>query len=234
MVFASFYRYDAFAMFLLSYSSSANLKATSMQPISTRRIDRLGKPLLFSISLLPLVELCYMNLGANPVETIIHHMGQWALRFLLITLSITPLRRLSGWNQLLRFRRMLGLFAFFYALLHFLTYLVFDQYFDLTAIADDVIKRPFITVGFLALLLLIPLAVTSTNTMIRRLGARRWQRLHRLVYAIGILVVLHYLWLVKADVAKPLFYAAVLSVLLAYRLWFHYRGRFSVNPLPAR
>jgi sulfoxide reductase heme-binding subunit YedZ len=205
-----------------------------MQLTLTQGINRFGKPGLFIISLLPLAELGWLELGANPVETVTHHTGQWALRFLLLTLAVTPLRRLSGWNWLLRFRRMLGLFAFFYALLHFCTYLVFDQFFDLAAIAEDVVKRPYITVGFLAFLLLIPLAATSTHAMIRRLGARRWQRLHRLVYAIGILVIVHYLWLVKADSTRPLGYAAILSVLLGYRLWFRYQHRFSIKPLPAQ
>jgi sulfoxide reductase heme-binding subunit YedZ len=165
-----------------------------------------------------------MELGANPIQTITHHTGDWSLRFLLITLSITPLRRLSGWNWLLRFRRMLGLFAFLYASLHFGTYLVLDQFFDFQAIAEDIIKRPYITVGFAAFLLLIPLAVTSTNAMVKRLGGRNWQRLHRLVYLIAILGVLHYLWLVKGDFLKPLNYAGILAILFSYRIWFYYRN----------
>ena len=145
------------------------------------------------------------------------------LRFLLITLAVTPLRQLSGWNWLIRFRRMLGLFAFFYALLHFTTYLVLDQYFDLQAIVEDVIKRPYITVGFLAFILLIPLAATSTKAMMKRLG-RHWQRLHRLLYGISILGILHFIWLVKADLLEPLLYAAILAVLLGQRLWHHCSG----------
>ena len=136
----------------------------------------------------------------------------------MLTLAITPLRRLTGWNRLQSFRRMLGLFAFCYVCLHFATYLIFDQFFDLRGILDDVAKRPYITVGFAGFLLLIPLAVTSTNAMIKRLG-RHWQRLHRLVYAIGLLGVLHYWWLVKADLTEPLIYAGLLAVLLGYRLW---------------
>lgn len=197
-------------------------------------LHRWSKPLLFILCLLPLAALFWLDWGANPVETLTHHTGRWTLRLLLLTLAVTPLRRLSGWNWLLRYRRMLGLFAFFYALLHFGVYLVFDHFFDLHAIAEDVVKRPYITVGLAALLLLLPLAATSTNGMIRRLGGRRWRRLHRLVYAIGLLAVLHYLWLVKADLEKPLIYAAILGVLLSYRLWLHYQPRPGVNPVPAR
>jgi sulfoxide reductase heme-binding subunit YedZ len=193
-----------------------------MTPQQTRIIAQLSKPLVFIISLLPLVwlfGLAWQNqLGANPVETITHHTGDWSLRFLLLTLAITPLRRLTGWNRLQSFRRMLGLFTFFYVCLHFATYLIFDQFFDLRGIVEDVAKRPYITVGFAGFLLLIPLAVTSTNAMIKRLG-RHWQRLHRLVYAIGLLGVLHYWWLVKADLTEPLIYAGLLAVLLGYRLW---------------
>ena len=203
-----------------------------LQPRSKRDFHPLGKVILFFLGLLPLAALFWLDLGANPVETVTHHTGTWGLRFLLLTLAVTPLRRLSGWNWLLRYRRMLGLFAFFYALLHFATYLVFDQFCDPAAIARDVLKRPYITVGFLAFVLLIPLAVTSTNKMIRRLGARRWQRLHRLVYAIGLLVIVHYFWLVKADLSRPLLYATVLALLLGYRLWFYYRHKLSIRPAP--
>ncbi len=157
-------------------------------------------------------------MGVNPVETLSHRTGDWSLRFLLLTLAVTPLRRLTGWNGLIKFRRMLGLFAFFYVCLHFGVYLIFDQFFDWASIVEDVAKRPYITVGFAGWLLLIPLAVTSTNGMTKRLG-RNWQRLHRLVYLIGTLGVLHYLWLVKADIAEPLLYGGILGVLLGYRLW---------------
>lgn len=193
-----------------------------MTPRPHRPIPLLGKPLVFAVSLLPLAWMVWLGwqdqLGANPVETLSHRTGDWSLRFLLLTLAVTPLRRLNGWNWLQRFRRMLGLFAFFYVCLHFSVYLVFDQFFDGRAIVADIAKRPYITVGFAGWLLLIPLAVTSTNGMIKRLG-RNWQRLHRLVYLIGALGVLHYLWLVKADITEPLVYAGVLTVLLGYRLW---------------
>ena len=193
-----------------------------MTPQLTRRLPRLSKPLVFSLSLLPLAWLFWRfwsdQLGVNPVETLSHRTGDWSLRFLLLTLAVTPLRRLTGWNGAQRFRRMLGLFAFFYACLHFLVYLIFDQFFDLSAILADITKRPYITVGFAAFVLLIPLAVTSTQRMIKRLG-RHWSRLHRLVYLIAMLGVLHYLWLVKADLREPLLYAAILGVLLGYRLW---------------
>lgn len=157
------------------------------------------------------------NLGANPIEVITRSTGSWTLIFLLITLSITPLRKISGWHWLIRLRRMFGLFAFFYACLHFTTYIWLDQFFDLMEIAKDIPKRPFITVGFASFVLLIPLALTSTSGMIRRLG-RRWQQLHRLVYLIAIGGVIHYLWLVKADTTKPLIYGTVLALLLAFRL----------------
>ena len=197
-----------------------------MTPQFARLLQRIGKPLVFSVSLLPLVWLFWLawsdQLGANPVETLSHRTGDWSLRFLLLTLAVTPLRRLTGWNGLQRFRRMLGLFAFFYVSLHLSVYLIFDQFFDLSAIIADVAKRPYIPVGFAGFVLLSPLAVTSTNQMIRRLG-RNWQRLHRLVYLIAILGVLHYLWLVKADLREPLMYAGILAVLLGYRLWWRMR-----------
>ncbi len=181
------------------------------------------KPALFILALLPLAFLVYRgltnDLGANPIETINRYTGDWVLRFLLITLAVTPLRRLTGWNGLLRYRRMLGLFAFFYACVHFLSWVWLDQYFVLADIVQDVAKRPYITVGFASFLMLIPLALTSTNAMIRRLGAKRWQQLHRLVYLIGIGGVVHFLWLVKSDIREPLVYGAVLALLLGFRLW---------------
>jgi methionine sulfoxide reductase heme-binding subunit len=205
-----------------------------MNPQQTRLISQLGKPLVFMFSLLPLVWWCWLmmqgQLGANPVETLSHQSGDWSLRFLLLTLAVTPLRRLTGWNRLQQFRRMLGLFAFFYVCLHFGVYLIFDQFFDLQAIIEDVAQRPYITVGFAGLLLLIPLATTSTHTMIKRLG-RNWQRLHRLVYLIGVLGVLHYLWLVKADLTEPLVYAGMLAVLLGYRLWWWIRSTTIARPI---
>ncbi len=179
------------------------------------------KTWLFVLCLLPLARLIVLGvtggLGANPIEFITHSTGTWTLVGLLVTLSITPLRRMTGRASLLRYRRMLGLFAFFYACLHFVTYVWLDQFFDLEAILKDVVKRPFITVGFAAFVLLIPLAATSTHAMMRRLG-RRWQQLHRLVYAIAVFGVLHYLWLVKKDVTQPLIYGGVLALLLLMRL----------------
>ena len=159
------------------------------------------------------------NLGANPIDEVTDQTGIWTLRLLLITLAVTPARRLTGWNRVIQLRRMLGLFAFFYAVVHFLTYLWLDQFFALGDIIADVKDRPFITVGFTSFVLLIPLAVTSTTAMIKRLGGKWWQRLHRLVYVIGIGGVVHYLWLVKADTQLPLIYGSLLAILLAYRVW---------------
>jgi len=158
------------------------------------------------------------RLGANPIDVITDETGTWTLRFLVATLLVTPLRRWTGWNALVRFRRMLGLFAFAYGCLHFLTYLWLDQFFDLREIVKDIAKRPFITVGFTAFVLMIPLALTSTKGWIRRLG-RRWQLLHRVVYASAVLGVVHYWWLVKADIARPARYALIVGVLLAARGW---------------
>ncbi len=193
-----------------------------MMSFSIRLLHRVDKPLVFSISLIPLLWLGWLawnqQLGTNPVEALSHRTGDWSLRFLLLTLAVTPLRRLTGWNRVQRFRRMLGLFAFFYVCLHVTVYLVFDQFFDLAALMADVMKRPYLSVGFAAFVLLIPLAVTSTNRMMKRLG-HHWQRLHRLVYPIALLAVLHYLWLVKADRSEPLMYAGILTLLLGYRLW---------------
>jgi sulfoxide reductase heme-binding subunit YedZ len=165
------------------------------------------------------------GLGANPIEAIEHGTGDWTLRFLLITLSITPLRKLLHVPSLIKFRRMLGLFAFFYGCLHFTTYIWLDKFFNLHEMLADIAKRKYITVGFTGFVLLIPLAVTSTAGWIRRLGGKRWQALHRLIYICGILGVIHYLWLVKADIREPLEYAAVLALLLLYRIvgWFWQR-----------
>ena len=195
-----------------------------MSPGSIRGL----KALLFLLCLVPLVKLALelfgvagTSLGANPVEELIHRFGIWGLNFLLITLAVTPLRFLTGRNWLIRFRRMLGLFAFFYILMHFLTYAGLDQRFDLAVILEDIAERPFITIGFIAFLLLIPLAVTSTNRMMKRLG-RRWQKLHRLVYVIAVLGVWHFYWQVKLDTLEPVIYAAILAVLLGYRVWRRY------------
>jgi sulfoxide reductase heme-binding subunit YedZ len=179
---------------------------------------------VFLLCLVPLAKLLLetfgiagTSLGANPIEELIHRCGIWGLNFLLITLAVTPLRKISGWAWLLRLRRMFGLYAFFYILLHFLVYAGLDQRFKLSAIIEDVIERPYITLGMTALLLLLPLAITSTSSMMRRLG-RRWQKLHRLVYVIALLGVWHFWWQVKADIAEPLIYGAILVLLLGYRV----------------
>lgn len=186
---------------------------------------------VFVASLVPFGVLLWwmftQNLGANPVEYLTHRTGDWTLRFLLLTLAMTPLRRMSGWRWPIRIRRMLGLFAFFYACLHLLVYLLLDLRLDLTVVAEDILKRPYITVGFTAFVALIPLAVTSTNRMMRRLG-RRWQQLHRLIYVIAPLGVLHFIWLVKADLREPLLYAAILAVLLGVRIWWVMRRRVAL------
>lgn len=183
---------------------------------------RYWKIALFLLSLAPLALLVgdgFGNrLGANPIEEITHRTGEWTLRFLLLTLAITPARLAFNAPRLLAFRRMLGLFAFFYASLHLTTYVWLDQFFDVHAMADDIFERPFITLGFAAYVILIPLAATSTGAMMRRLG-RRWQQLHRLVYLAAILAVLHFWWLVKADVREPAIYAGVLTFLLGVRVW---------------
>ncbi|MDC7704629.1 sulfite oxidase heme-binding subunit YedZ [Vogesella indigofera] len=183
------------------------------------------KGLLFLLCLLPLAQLLWHALlghAVNPIEDLTRGLGTWTLRFLLITLCVSPLRALGAPGWLLRLRRMLGLYAFFYACLHLLTYLWLDQFFDWGAIVRDIVKRPFITVGMLAFLLLLPLAITSTDGWIRRLK-RNWGKLHRLVYVIAPLGVLHYLWLVKRDLQSPLIYAAILAVLLLWRVWRYLR-----------
>ena len=185
-------------------------------------LSRWTKLVLFLLCLSPVGYVFWRayqsNLTANPVEFVQHFTGDWTLRFLLITLSVTPLRKLLNLPDLIRFRRMCGLFAFFYACLHLLTYLWPDQNFDLAGMWKDVSKRPFITVGFLGFILLIPLALTSTKGWIRRLGGKRWQALHRLIYLTALCGVVHYYWLVKSDHRLPLFYGAILALLLLYRL----------------
>jgi sulfoxide reductase heme-binding subunit YedZ len=180
------------------------------------------KVIVFLLCLIPLGLLGWdaftNNLGANPIEVITRSTGKWTLVFLLITLSVSPLRKVSRLQWLIKFRRMLGLFAFFYVCLHFTTYIWLDQFFDLMTISKDVIKRPFITVGFSSFVLLIPLALTSNRGMIKRLGGRRWQQLHRLIYLSAIGGVVHFLWLVKADLQRPLIYGAVLMLLLGFRI----------------
>ncbi|MGR8931350.1 MAG: sulfite oxidase heme-binding subunit YedZ [Gammaproteobacteria bacterium] len=176
---------------------------------------------VFGLALLPLAKLVIDgwqdDLTSNPIEAITHRTGFWTLTFLLITLTATPLRWLFGWTWALRIRRMLGLYAFFYACLHFLSYLVLDQFFDWPAIRDDIVKRPYITVGFPAFLLLIPLAVTSSSAMIRRIGSKRWQHLHRLIYLVATAGVLHFAWLVKKDLSQPMLFGFLLLVLLGIR-----------------
>lgn len=190
------------------------------------------KALVFLAALWPLSLLLHGaltdGLGANPIEFITHKTGTWTFNFLLVTLAVTPLRKLSGWHWLMRLRRMLGLFCFFYAVLHFTTYLWLDQFFDLHAIARDIVKRPFITVGFAAFVLLLPLALSSNNYAIRLLGGRRWQALHRSVYLVGLLAAMHYFWLVKITaIIYPLIYAALLGMLLVWRLRSWIRNRRS-------
>jgi len=178
---------------------------------------------LFIVSLLPAIALTLGaindELGANPIEVLTRDTGEWALRFLLITLAVSPLRLLVGWHFLAAVRRMLGLYSFFYAVIHMLLYLWLDQFFDLSDIIEDVIERPFITVGFISFLALIPLALTSNDGMIKRLGTERWNKLHRLVYYIAIGGVVHFYMLVKKDITEPLVYIALLAVLFGIRLY---------------
>ena len=187
-------------------------------------LPRWLKPAVFGAALIPFAALALRllsgDLGANPVETLTHESGEWALRLLLLTLLITPLRRVTGLGYLVRLRRMLGLFAFFYLMLHFATYAVLDAELDLEYVVDDVLDRPYITVGFVTLCALLPLAVTSTDAMVRRLGGLRWRRLHRLAYFAGAGGVLHFLWLAwsKSDLREPLVYLALLSLLLVARI----------------
>lgn len=192
-----------------------------MITLNNKQISFVIKPVLFLVCLIPLLILVLGaindDLGTNPVETLTHETGQWALRFLLIGLAVTPLRRLLKITWLIKLRRMLGLFAFFYASLHFITYLWLDQFFDWYEIIIDIPKRPFITIGFVSLLLLLPLVLTSTNAMQRRLG-KKWLALHKLVYVIPILVLIHFVWSLKADYSEPLLYAMVFVFLLLMRL----------------
>ena len=184
---------------------------------------------IFFLCLIPLARLVLgaaeHSLGANPIEFIMRSLGTWALNFLLITLLVTPLRRITGWNWLLRLRRMFGLYVFFYALLHLTTYLWLDQDFEWGEILKDIIKRPFITAGMFTVLLMLPLAITSSNSMIRRLGGKRWQNLHRLIYVFSITAVLHYWWLVKKDTTLPMIYAVMLAVLLGLRVLYWVKER---------
>ncbi len=199
---------------------------------------RRAKPWVFAFCLVPLGVLVWRaftgGLSANPIEFITHSTGDWTLRFLLIALAVTPLRRVSGWTVLASFRRMFGLFAFFYATLHLSTYVVLDFFFSIDLILDDIVERRYVTAGFVGFVMLIPLAVTSTTRMLRRLGGARWRRLHRLAYVAAVAGVVHYLWLVKIDIRPPLTYGAVLAGLLGIRVWFHYVKRTSVVEVPRR
>ena len=190
----------------------------------TRQIRFLWKPITFALCLVPFVVIVGRlfefggTLGANPIEALQDHFGEWGLRFVLITLAITPLRKISGRAWLLRFRRMFGLFAFFYVFMHFIVWLVLDQELLFSAILEDIVERPFITIGMLAFLLLSSLAATSTSGVRRKLGIR-WQKIHNSIYLIGILGVWHYWWQVKKDITEPMIYALILGALLGYRLW---------------
>lgn len=195
-------------LFTLTWKALHDIPATSSIPFIARGIDR-------------------WSLGANPIEVITRSTGKWTLVFLLLTLSITPVRKLLSQPWLIRFRRMLGLFAFFYVCLHFTTYIWLDKFFDVHEMLTDIAKRKFITVGFTAFVLLIPLAITSTTGWIRRLGGQRWHRLHQLIYVSATLGVIHFIWLVKADLRRPLYYGAVLSVLLLYRIALWIMPRFT-------
>lgn len=202
--------------------------------MAVRGLDRtrqVVKPLVFLMGLLPLAFLVWGfltdSLSANPISDLTKECGVWTLRFLVITLAITPLRRITGWNQLQRIRRMIGLFAFFYGCLHFTTYIYLDKFFDWQEVLKDVAKRPFITVGFTAFTLLVPLAVTSPNRMVKWMGGKRWRMLHRLVYFSAVAGVIHYLWLVKADTRRPLTYGVLVFILLAFRLVWYWKDRSS-------
>jgi methionine sulfoxide reductase heme-binding subunit len=179
------------------------------------------KPLVWALCLTPLAYILWLtsknDLGANPIERVEHFTGDWTIRFLIFTLAISPLRRLLRMPDLIRFRRLIGLFTFFYACLHFLTYVVLDHFFDFHEMIADVLKRPYITVGFTGFLLLIPLAATSTAGWIRRMGGKRWQALHRLIYVTAVCGVIHYYWLVKSDIRLPVFYGCLVAIELLYR-----------------
>ena len=198
--------------------------------LTNKQVSRF-KIVLFILALLPFIRLVSFvfldKLGANPVEFITRNTGDWTLYFLCMTLAVTPLRKLLHMPWLIRCRRMLGVYAFFYAFLHFMTFLWFDHFFDVAEMWKDVIKRPFITIGFIAFVLLIPLAATSTNGMIKRLGGKRWQWLHKLIYLIAPLGVLHYFWMKagKHDFSQPVLFGLIVAGLLMIRLWWRWFGR---------
>jgi len=222
--------------------------------VSDRSVRFVLKPVIFAAALGPVAWLTWAlvtnHLSANPLSDVTNETGVWTLRFLCITLAITPFRRVTGWNAVIRLRRMVGLFAFFYGSLHLLTYVILDRFAGLDfpngivawttvknltiSVGNDIYKRPFITIGFTAWTCMLPLAITSTGGWIRRLGGRRWQVLHRLVYAAGVAGVVHYWWLVKADVSRPETYAAVVGALLGFRVWRSVRSGAGVRvPRPA-
>jgi len=223
--------------------------------MSPDRMVRWAKPVVFAGALLPLAFMIWAglhgNLTADPLKEVTHETGDWTIRFIVITLAITPVRRLTGWNWLIRFRRMMGLFAFFYGSCHFLIYVIADRFAGLdfpdgivawstgrallASIWDDIYKRPYITVGFLGFVSMIPLALTSTAGWIRRIGGRNWQRLHRLIYVTAVAGVVHYWWLVKADIRDPAIYAVLVTLLLGYRATFFVkRARLQRQPAQAR
>jgi sulfoxide reductase heme-binding subunit YedZ len=193
---------------------------------------RFAKLVVFVNGIVPFVLLLWDVLrkraGANPLEFATRTTGMLALFFLLVSLAVSPLRRITGLNWLIKFRRMLGLFGFFYGLMHLLTYVAFDRFFHLTTIPGDIVKRPFIAIGMTAFVLMLPLAITSTDKMVKRLGGKRWARLHRIVYASGVLAVLHYYMLVKSDVRLPVTFAFLVFLLLAFRLFAKYYGHARV------
>ena len=204
---------------------------------SSQWMKRVIKPSIFLLCLVPVGLLTYQGLTnqltANPISDITLETGVWTLRFIVITLCITPLRKLSGWSIIAQLRRMIGLFAFFYGTLHFTTYIWLDQFFDISSILKDIPKRPFILMGFSSFLLLIPLAATSFNWIMKKMGGKRWKWLHRLLYLTAIGGVIHYYWLVKADTRRPIIYGIIVAVLLGYRLWDYLKNK-RITPLPAR
>ena len=220
-------------MFVVQQLTTGNQERAAITILKVKLL----KLAVFFAALIPLgllgLKAYQGNLGANPIEVITHSTGDWTMRFLLITLSITPLRRITGWQGWIRFRRMLGLFAFFYGLLHLTTWLWLDKFFNVHDMLADIVKRRFITVGMAALLLMLPLALTSTKGWIRRLG-KLWTKLHRLIYVSAMLGVIHYWWLVKADISKPAQYAVILAVLLGIRVVIAARKRSQPPAIPAR
>lgn len=218
----------------MSRAESTSARSTTFPAAPDARTVERVKLVLFLLCLYPLASLVWLGftdgLGADPVEFIRRSTGTWTLDFLIVTLAVTPLRRMTGWHWLVRLRRMFGLYAFFYAVIHVVTYFWLDQLFELEAIWRDIVKRPLIAAGFLSFVLMIPLAATSTDRMVRLLGGRRWQQLHRAVYLVALAGVLHFWWLVKLDYTRPLIYSAIIGVLFAVRIVFRLKGRSDVLP----